>query len=161
MKAKMNEDLCRDIAETNRRARSRKSSEHLKETRERRRKAAKTNTEARRKKAVAEAKAKANENARAREKKAAEAAEAKARASAKAAKASERAETKAAKAKVKEARYKDRRSTALGWDCVRSNTVTSSKKERFNSCERRPGGKYGSRGQSSTPKFRTRLFVLE
>ncbi len=50
LKAKMNEELCRDIAESNRRARSRKSSKDLKETRERRRKTAKARTEARKSK---------------------------------------------------------------------------------------------------------------
>ena len=156
MKAKMNDHLCGDIARTSERNLARKS-KRLKETRECRRKTAKKNTEARRKKAVEEAKAK--EIARARQKKAAEEAEArdkaeanatanaKAKAKAKAAKASDATKAKAAKAKTKAAKEKDRKSTALGWDCVRPTTITSSKKERFNSCEKRPGGKYGSRRQ--------------
>ena len=155
MKAKMNDHLCGEIAETSERERNlARKSKHSKETRERRRETAKKNTEARRKKAAAEAKAK--EIARAGQKKAAEAAEArkkaeaKAEARAKAAKASDAAKAKArakAKAKANAAKAKDRKSTALGWDCVRPTTITSSKKERFNSCEKRPGGKYGSRGQ--------------
>lgn len=58
IKAKMNEELCRDIAASNRRATSRKSSADLKQTRARRRKTARANTEAR-KAAAAKAKASA------------------------------------------------------------------------------------------------------